>query len=82
MKLTNLQTITKPKTGDATNNQQFQTKVSSLCFSPDNRRLAVATADRAISIYDDTTGERVDKFNTKANGDGDGAKDYLVRLVR
>ena len=77
MKLSNLQTLIKPKVGHSAN--KFHAKVSSLCFSPDNQHLAVATLDRIISIFDTSTGCCIDKFTTKANSGG--PKDYLVRSV-
>jgi intraflagellar transport protein 172 len=60
-------------------NYESQSKVTSLCYSADNTKLAIATADRAISIYNNQ-GERVDKFNTKANSNG--PKDYIIRSIQ
>jgi len=53
-----------------------QAKVTALSHSPDNQRLAVATADRLITIYDEKY-KQVDKFNTKPNGKG--PKTYTIR---
>lgn len=39
-------------------------RVTSLAWSPDNQKLAVASADRSIQLFDET-GERKDKFLTK-----------------
>jgi len=55
--------------------QHFRSKVTSLCFSPDGKRLAIATSDRVISLYDEK-GKRTDKFITKGNGKN---KAYVVR---
>jgi hypothetical protein len=41
-------------------------KVTAIAFSPNNLKLAVATQDRIIQIFDET-GERKDRFSTKAN---------------
>ena len=84
MKLRHSQSIVVPNSaiGDfntGNNDHVYQSKVTSLCYSPDNSRLAVATADRVISIYNNQ-GERVDKFNTKANSNG--SKDYLIRSIQ
>ena len=54
-------------------------KVTALSYSSDSSRLAVATADRSISLYNNQ-GKLVDKFQTKPNGDG--PKDYIVRELR
>ena len=39
-------------------------KVTSVCFSPNNQRLAVVTVDRIVHLFDEN-GERRDKFSTK-----------------
>lgn len=81
MKLTHLKSFTSPRTisKDSSSISRNQSKVTSLCYSPDGDRLAVATADRTISLYNDQ-GEVVDKFNTKPNGDG--PKDYLITAIQ
>jgi hypothetical protein len=43
---------------------KFQ-KVTAVAFSPNNVRLAVATVDRYILLYDGDTGEYKEKFPTK-----------------
>jgi len=54
-------------------------RVVSVCFSPNNARLAVATADRVVSLFDEA-GERRDKFATKpgANADKGGKALYAI----
>lgn len=42
-------------------------KVTSIAFSPNNRRLAVVTVDRVVHMFDAQSGERKDKFSTKAS---------------
>jgi len=41
-------------------------KVTAIAFSPNNLKLAVATQDRVIQLFDET-GERKDRFSTKPN---------------
>jgi len=53
-----------------------QGRICALSFSADSRRLAVATGDRVIALYDES-GVKVDKFTTKPNTNG--SKDYIVR---
>eukprot|EP01028_Stygiella_incarcerata_P009695 TRINITY_DN4643_c0_g1_i1.p1 TRINITY_DN4643_c0_g1~~TRINITY_DN4643_c0_g1_i1.p1 ORF type:complete len:1792 (-),score=469.38 TRINITY_DN4643_c0_g1_i1:1897-7272(-) len=52
-------------------------RVVALCWSPNNRRLALADHRRFIFLYDEK-GERKDKFSTKPS-DPKGAKSYLIR---
>jgi intraflagellar transport protein 172 len=66
----------KAFTESAKDTKKFHSKVTALCFSEDNKRLAVSTIDRVITLFDDR-GAVVDKFNTKANDNG--PKDYLIR---
>jgi hypothetical protein len=39
-------------------------RISALVWSPNHQKLAIATADKVISLYDET-GERKDRFATK-----------------
>jgi intraflagellar transport protein 172 len=50
-------------------------KVCAVAFSPNSMRLAVATADRYIYLYDDN-GEQKDRFASKASGD---ARNYTIK---
>ncbi|KAI8469208.1 MAG: intraflagellar protein IFT172 [Monoraphidium minutum] len=52
-------------------------KISHAAWTPDNTKLAVATADRVVHLYD-KSGERRDKFRTKA-ADGYAGGAYLIR---
>ena len=80
MKLTLSKSIIKPKHQDGlVSMQESLLKVTALCYSTDGTRLAVATADRAISMYD-RQGRLVDRFQTKPNGDG--PKDYTIRSIQ
>jgi len=39
-------------------------KVTAMCFSPNDKRLAVCLLDRIVYLYDEN-GERREKFSTK-----------------
>ena len=69
MQLRHLKTVHAPQDGIA--------KVTGVCWSSNNRRLAVVTTDRVVSLYDEH-GERRDKFSTKP-ADAKGPKNYVVR---
>lgn len=51
-----------------------------LAFSPNGEKLAIATCDRQILLYDEK-GERKDKFSTKPSDPEAGKKSYLVTAV-
>lgn len=51
-------------------------KISSICWSEIGNRMAVATADRVINMFDHD-GEKKDKFPTKPAERGQ--KSYVVR---
>jgi intraflagellar transport protein 172 len=53
-------------------------KISSICWSPNSKRMAVATADRVIHLFDEN-GVRQDKFQTRPQ-DKDN-KSYIVRAM-
>jgi hypothetical protein len=79
MKLSLLSTILQPAAEETEHgSSDFWTRgrIHALSFSADNRRLAVATGDRVISLYDQN-GLKVDKFTTKPNVNG--VKDYFIR---
>ena len=81
MKLTHTQSIVNPETVTEqviSIAHPHQSKVTALSYSPDSERLAVATADRVISLYDNL-GNCVDKFHTKPNNSG--PKDYIIRSI-
>ena len=54
-------------------------KISSICWSPNNRRLAVATADRYIHLFDEN-GNPMERFLTKPNIKGQNS--YVVRSLQ
>mmetsp|Transcript_11730 Transcript_11730/g.22317 ORF Transcript_11730/g.22317 Transcript_11730/m.22317 type:complete len:1744 (-) Transcript_11730:31-5262(-) len=75
MQLRHLKTIHNPaQMVDGT----FQ-KITALAWSPNNLRLAVATIDRYIILYDDK-GEQIEKFSTKP-GNKKAPRNYLVRTL-
>ena len=51
-------------------------RVTALAWSPNNRRLAAATSDRVVHLFDEH-GEKKDKFSTKP-ADSKGPKNYMV----
>jgi intraflagellar transport protein 172 len=51
-------------------------RVTALCWSPNNKRLAASTSDRVVHLFDEL-GEKKDKFSTKP-ADAKGAKNYMV----
>ncbi|KPI84420.1 hypothetical protein ABL78_6527 [Leptomonas seymouri] len=56
--------------------QQGPARIQAICFSPNNKRLAVADATRYIQLFDEH-GERRDKFPTKPASDK-GGRGYVV----
>ena len=57
-------------------------RVTGLAFSPNNLRLAVATADRYVTLYDEN-GEQKDRFATKAGAESavGGGRNYSIRAI-
>lgn len=53
-------------------------KISSITWSPNSKRMAVATADRVVHLFDEN-GQRQDKFSTRP-ADKDN-KSYIVRAM-
>lgn len=53
-------------------------KISAMCWSPDSKRLAVATADRVVQLYDEN-GEKKDRFGTRPAEKGQ--KSYVIRAM-
>jgi intraflagellar transport protein 172 len=44
-------------------------KISSICWSPNGRRMALVGSDRVVQLYNES-GEKKDKFPTKASEKG------------
>ncbi|KAI6232370.1 Intraflagellar transport protein osm-1 [Aphelenchoides besseyi] len=55
-------------------------RVPSIAFAPNNRKVAIATADRHVYIYDDKFNRR-DKFSTKPIDSQYGKKSYEIRNI-
>lgn len=53
-------------------------KVMAMCWSPNNKKLAVCTADRTVLLFDGS-GEKRDKFSTKPADSSYGKKSYVVK---
>ncbi|ALC42884.1 osm-1, partial [Drosophila busckii] len=53
-------------------------RIAGLAWSPNQQKLAIATADRHILLYDDA-GERRDKFSTKPANAANGKNSYVIR---
>lgn len=51
-----------------------------MCWSPNCQKLAVATADRTVLLFDDT-GERKDKFSTKPSDPSASRASYVIRGI-
>lgn len=48
-----------------------------MAWSPNNQKLAIATHDRQVLLYDDK-GEKKDKFSTKPYDPEAGKKSYII----
>ncbi|KAH8278227.1 hypothetical protein KR044_002922 [Drosophila immigrans] len=57
--------------------EQIQ-RIAGLAWSPNQQKLAIATADRHILLFDDA-GERRDKFSTKPANAANGKNSYVIR---
>lgn len=53
-------------------------RISSMAWSPNNAKLAVATPDRVVLLYNEN-GERKDKFTTKPSDSAAGKASYTIR---
>lgn len=51
-----------------------------LCWAPNNQKLAVATCDRQVLLFDEE-GKKRDKFSTKPHDPEAGKKSYLITGV-
>uniref|UniRef100_A0A914XG62 Anaphase-promoting complex subunit 4-like WD40 domain-containing protein n=1 Tax=Plectus sambesii TaxID=2011161 RepID=A0A914XG62_9BILA len=60
--------------------QDGAAKIPAMCWSPNNAKLAVATADRSIVLFDEQ-GERRDKFSTKPVDAKYGKKSYVIKAM-
>lgn len=51
-----------------------------MCWSPNNKKFAVATVDRYIILFDEN-GEKRDKFSTKPFNSAAGKKSYIIKGI-
>ncbi|XP_034482499.1 intraflagellar transport protein 172 homolog [Drosophila innubila] len=58
--------------------QEHIQRIAGLAWSPNQQKLAIATSDRHILLYDDA-GERRDKFSTKPANAANGKNSYVIR---
>ena len=59
--------------------QDGLSKVTAICWSANNKRLAVVTVDRIVRLYDEKA-EQKDKFSTKP-AEAKGPKNYVVSAM-
>jgi intraflagellar transport protein 172 len=78
MQLRYLKTVHQP-TPENKDGPKFQ-KITAIAFSPNHYRLAVATVDRYILLYDEN-GDLQDRFPTKPAEKTTGPKGYIVRAL-
>ncbi|XP_037908543.1 intraflagellar transport protein 172 homolog isoform X1 [Hermetia illucens] len=60
--------------------QDHLNRIAGLAWSPNHQKLAVATADRHILLFDEA-GERRDKFSTKPSNPALGKASYVIRAI-
>lgn len=60
--------------------QTCEAKVFAVAFSPNNQKVAVATCDRQIILFDEK-GEKRDRFSTKPSDSEAGKKSYVVNAI-
>ncbi|XP_014206099.1 intraflagellar transport protein 172 homolog [Copidosoma floridanum] len=58
----------------------FENRVASIAWSPNNLKLAVASTDRSISLFDDK-GAKKDRFSTKPVDSKNGKKSYVIKGI-
>ncbi|XP_019769911.2 intraflagellar transport protein 172 homolog [Dendroctonus ponderosae] len=57
--------------------QEQDFKIVALCWAPNNQKLAVATCDRQVILFDEQ-GTKKDKFSTKPYDPDAGKKSYII----
>ena len=60
--------------------QDHINRICGIAWSPNQQKLAVATADRAIILFDEN-GEKRDKFSTKPSDPANGKTSYTIRAI-
>lgn len=57
--------------------QEIESPIADICWSPNNVKLAVATCERLVLLFD-RDGTRKDKFSTKPADSAAGKKSYVI----
>ncbi|KAG6442224.1 hypothetical protein O3G_MSEX002174 [Manduca sexta] len=60
--------------------QDFESPIADICWSPNNVKLAVATCERVVLLFD-RDGQRRDKFSTKPADASAGKKSYVITAL-
>ncbi|XP_055373567.1 intraflagellar transport protein 172 homolog [Condylostylus longicornis] len=60
--------------------QTYINRIAGIAWSPNHQKLAIATADRHIYIFDEY-GEKRDKFSTKPSNPNNGKNSYVIRGI-
>lgn len=60
--------------------QTCEAKIFAIAVAPNSQKVAVATCDRQILLFDEK-GEKRDKFSTKPSDPEAGKKSYLVTAI-
>lgn len=58
--------------------QDIEYQIAALAWSPNNHKLAAATSERQIFLFDDN-GEKRDHFSTKPADSEAGKKSYIIK---
>ncbi|XP_011866841.1 PREDICTED: intraflagellar transport protein 172 homolog [Vollenhovia emeryi] len=66
--------------GTVMSGQEFENRVVSIAWSPNNLKLAVASSDRSIYLFDEN-GVKRDRFSTKPVDPKFGKKSYMVKGI-
>lgn len=60
--------------------KDYPNRICGISWSPNQQRLAVATSDRTIILFDEN-GEKRDKFSTKPIDQANGKESYVIREI-
>jgi intraflagellar transport protein 172 len=78
MKLRFVKTLLTPPAPEPGSAISFPPRITAIAWAPNNARLAVVSTDRVVSLFDET-GEKRDKFSTKAGDKA--ARAYIVTAM-
>ena len=79
MQLRHLCSLLPASGSSAGNGVVHDDKITAVCYSPNNRKLAVCSTDRVVRLFNDQ-GEQADKFSTKPADKG--PKTYTVKAMQ